>query len=190
MRSRRGWPLGPGPRKSGVPGEGAMRARATRVLHLQRLPRPRGGPLLRRGCPRGLALPCPPAGPEARAVEEGRGGARTSPARPLAQPPGCPHFLPLPASSGRPHALPAAPSSIDPLSPPWLPLRPGQDNRGHRAFAYRVSLTGKKWVPEGRDRAPTAWHPHEGHSRAPCPGRPQGSAIARLPGAALGLFSI
>lgn len=145
-----------------------MRARATRVLHLQRLPRPFGGPFLRRGCPRGLALPCPPAGPAARAVEEGRGGARTSPARPLAQPPGCPHFLPLPACSGRPHARPAAPSPIDPLSPPRLPLRPRQDNRGHRAFAYRVSLTAKKWVPEGRDRAPAARHPHEGHSRVPC----------------------
>ncbi|MEJ1286566.1 hypothetical protein NN561_017574 [Cricetulus griseus] len=145
-----------------------MRARAGRALHLQRLLGPRGGALRRLGCPRGLARPCPPARPEAQAVEAGRGGARTSPARPLAQLPGCPHFLPLPACSGLPHARRQPRARPTPfLLLGCRSLRPRQDNRGQRAFAYRVSLAGKKGVPVGRDRVPAAWHPPEGHSRAP-----------------------
>lgn len=147
----------------------------------------RRGPPETRLSPRAGPFPALRRGPQPKLSR--RGGAGRGP----------PQLGPWPSRLGVPtscHSLRARDgptlarlprSPTDPLSPPRLPLRPRQDNRGHRAFAYRVSLTGKKWVPEGRDRAPAARHPHEGHNPAPCPGRPYGSAIASLPGAALGL---
>lgn len=174
-----------------------MRARAGRpagrALHLQRLLGPRGGaPPETRLSPRaGPSLPSGGARRPSCRGGAGQGRARTSPARPLAQLPGCPHFLPLPACSGQPHARwqPRARPT------PFLLLgccsaKPRQDNRGHRAFVYRVSLAGKKGVPGGRDRVPAAWHPREVHNRAPYPERPQGPAVTSLPGGALGLVSI
>lgn len=190
-------PPGPGPREGGAPRRaGAERAAASRRgLGRPRLCTCRTSPP-RPALP-ASAAPLGLAGPALRGAAAGAseaGGARgPSSLGPRPGRPWCPHFLPLcgPKRSGTAPAPLRNPElgPTDPFPSACRSLIPGQDNGEHRAFAYRVSLACKNGVPGGRGLGPTAGHPRGSQSRAPCPGGPQGPAIASLPRAALGSFA-
>ncbi|XP_072794474.1 uncharacterized protein [Vicugna pacos] len=182
---------------AGGPRAGGGRARpgpAAAPLHLQYLPSPAVGPP-GTGRPPPAGRPRPPAVLQPRrARRAARGGARGPPSLgPRRSQPRCPHFLPLPTGRAvwdRPGAprSPELGARLTPLSSCGS-LIPRQDNGGHRAFAYRVSLAGREGIPASRGRGPAGRHPRGGHGRAPYPGGPRGPGIASLPRAALGSFA-